>query len=171
MILFICLLSLLICGNNHDYKTQDNKQISIYLNFSDLTQSNMSSNKIRKVSTKTKYTMVTYVDKDDCPLCFVCHLQEWEIFMKYCKEEDIPLNFVFIFHPECSNEPLFTNKLNSTSISNMSYVDTHGTFRKENPWLNNSDLGKTFITDEKKTPIFVDAPPYDHKFLSWLRKL
>ncbi|MDO5490182.1 MAG: hypothetical protein Q4F52_08745 [Bacteroidaceae bacterium] len=171
MKIFISLLSLLLCGNNYGHETQNNNRIIVSLNFSELTQPNMSSNKKREESTKTKYTMVTYVDKNDCPLCFVCHLQEWEIFMKYCNVENIPLNFVFIFHPECSNEPLFTDKLHSTSISKISYIDTHGTFREKNPWLNHSDLGKIFIIAEKKAPIFVDAPPYGHKFLSWLHDL
>lgn len=120
---------------------------------------------------KKKYTMVTYVDKADCPICFINHLQEWEIFMNECKKENVNLNFIFIFKPTDSELTKFKTMLSSSSIATLSFIDSSDVFPKMNPWINQDNSMHSFIVDNHIILKYVENPPYDKIFMNWIRNL
>lgn len=48
--------------------------------------------------------------------------------------------------------------LSSSSISDVSYVDTGGIFAKRNPWIKKKEVGHIFLFGKQKEPIFMSTP-------------
>lgn len=46
--------------------------------------------------------MVVYVDKEDCPTCFINHLYEWEIFMNECNSSSSTALEKWGYDPTCA---------------------------------------------------------------------
>lgn len=166
-ILFFFLILIGIHANCHD----NSKFITVKLCTQEMLRPRIPSFIKKNNGIKAKHTMIVYVDKEDCPSCFVSHLYQWEIFMKECKENKIDLNFMFVFNPPETGLPIFIKQLSSSSISNTSYIDAGGIFRRRNPWLINDPSKHVFIIGDTMIPFFVDVPPYDRKFMYWLRNL
>lgn len=91
--------------------------------------------------------------------------------MKECKENEIPIEFLFIFSPPEAGDVIFMNTLSSSSISHLSYIDVRNEFRKKNQWLINNPAKHRFIIDKEKKPIFMEEPPYNKEIMMWLRSL
>lgn len=172
MIVSLCLFFLLSCTLCRVEHWHDNSPTLVELNTYDLTKSKIPSYiKKKKKKNNNKHMMVVYVDKEDCPLCFVSQLSEWEIFMKECKKKNISLNFMFIFNPSDKEKKTFINALSSSSIADISYIDDNGSFRRKNQWLINNPSKHIFIIDNENIPVFMGPPPYDKETESWLRSL
>lgn len=160
-----------VLGNNHQKEHPIKHPINVILNTQKMMRLKVP-NIIKKEKTSSKkYMMIVYVDINDCPLCFISHLYEWEIFMKECKENEIPLSFSYIFSPPETGDIIFKNMLSSSSISHLAYIDVKNEFRKKNQWLINNPSKHIFIIDKEKKPIFMEAPPYNKDIMMWLRNL
>lgn len=167
----ICSFFMLLCNYLLGNTLCDNESIIVNLDTHEMKRPNVPSYIKKKKQSNERYTMVVYVDKNDCPSCFISHLYEWEIFINECENDKIPLNIVFIFSPPENNYTMFVNNLSTSSISSVSYIDTKNRFRKKNPWVIKDMSTHIFIVDKSMRPKFVDAPPYDKKFTKWLHGL
>ena len=127
-------------------------------NLKGMIRPKVSPSKARHNVDDSQYTMVIYVDRNDCPSCFVADLAEWEIVMQDCKREKLSLRFMFIFCVSDPIKPVFMATLSSSSISDVSYVDTGGIFAKRNPWIKKKEVGHIFLFGKQKEPIFMSTP-------------
>ena len=153
------------------FDAQNAKDITVKLCTKELARIKAPVYLKKHKETLNKYTMIIYVDKNDCPSCFISHLSEWDILIKECGEKEIPMGFMFIFSPLEKDNNAFVVSLASSSISYFSYIDLENKFRRNNPWLAKNHSMHIFIVDEHMKPTFIDAPPYDRRFMTWLQSL
>ena len=81
------------------------------------------------------------------------------------------MSFMFIFSPSEKESSSFANSLATSSISYFSYIDTKNKFRRNNPWLVKNPSMHIFIIDNNMKAKFIDAPPYNNRFMTWLQRL
>lgn len=157
---FLCLLLLLPFYGCDIVSGDSLKGVPIVVNmdFEGMLRPIVPQCKARQSEDDAQYTMVVYVDKDECPSCFVADLSEWEILMQECRRQSLPLRFVYIICAPSTRRDVFIATLSSSSISDMSYVDVRGRFAKRNPWITKDRRKHVFVFGKGGRPVFLSTP-------------
>lgn len=157
---FLCLLLLLsfydkgIVGEN----VQKDVPVMVDMNLEELLRPKVPYCKVRHGGDDAQYTLVVYVDKDECPSCFVADLAEWDILMHECRRQGLSLRFVFIFCVPSTRPSVFMATLSLSSISDVSYVDVKGKFARNNLWITRDRMKHVFLVGKERKPVFLSSP-------------
>ncbi len=156
--LFVCILVLFSSCIDNTHKNEIKLLMSKKVNL-ELNLHSNEKDSVIKNDYKNKFTLVVYLDKEQCTQCVIDHLYVYDSFMESHKY----LNYSYIFSIDKKNYNAINRRIKVNNIQFPITIDTSATFERLNPHIpNNPDL-HTFLLDEENNVIFVGDPIWNIK--------
>ena len=153
LLLFFVNLTLLSCGKSkieEDINSLMGKRVSVpssvFLRYNDVSATYLDS---------CEYKYVVYLDSTVCSSCTLKNLYYWEVLRDSVATLDKNVALIFIYAPSKGETGRFLNDLKNGHEQLLSYVDTSGYFRRENPFIPDNSNLHAFLLDGNNRIIMV----------------
>lgn len=153
-ILFIGLVLLQSCNNSQNVKFE--KVLNSQLNIPNQLSAKIGECNVEYNIINNKYTIITLIDTDNCPLCQL-HLKEWETFMAKLQSRSAKnIGFVVVMCGDNHGDRLSMSQFNFPVIYDLQYEIMRG----------NSEIfsiSETILLDEDKRILAMGNPVLNPK--------
>ena len=116
--------------------------------------------------TKPRYNLIVYFDSLECMSCTVGKMHSWDKLMNHIDSFYYDTHVSFIFSPKKSEIGNLKLSLELTKMYNNIYIDTCGSFIRENNFIPPEVMYHTFLVDSMSKVIMVGDPRRTEKLMS-----
>lgn len=147
------------CGNNHHIKEGIQRMQSepVEIPFAEMLC-------IRELTDSLPYAedevmpfqLVSFTDSSRCSTCVLNALSEWNALLNLERERKV--QFVFILQPQKQEIEEVIHTYYHSGLEHPVWIDTCGTFLKNNPQIPNGRMFHTFLLDKDRKILLVGNP-------------
>ena len=122
--------------------------------FSDMERVKFSNHATKE----PKYTLISYVDKEECNSCRIKELANWQFFLNEINRGSSLVRLIMIFSPPQNMYSFIKHEISVSEIDCEAYMDSSSVFRNANMTIPNNPKLHVFLADNEGKVILVGNP-------------